>query len=220
MNQLLILIKKDLNLEWRTQQTLYESLLHLAVILFICYFCFNLYSVKVQLITWNILFWLILLFSASTVTHKTFEQEFSRQQLFYYTLVDPQLLIMSKIILNSLFLTGFFTVTLALYSLVMGTYIIKWGGFLGFLSLVSLSFSSILTFIAAIANQAKNPATLTIILGFPLLIPVVLTSLKISKYMLDDLDLSLVYAELGLLLALTAIAISLSLIFFAYIWRK
>ena len=49
--QLLILLKKDLRLEWQTQQILSESLLHLSVVIFICYFCFNLYAVKIQLIT-------------------------------------------------------------------------------------------------------------------------------------------------------------------------
>lgn len=218
--QLLVLLKKDLRLEWRTQQTLHESFLHLGVIIFICYFCFNLYTVKIQLITWNIILWLILLFSATTITNKTFKAEYGRRRLFYYALVNPQALILSKIILNSLFLTAFFSLTVGLYSLVMGTYVVQWTTFLGFVSLASLAFSSILTLVSAISNQTSNPATLTVILGFPLLIPTLLTSLKVSKYLLDDLDFRFIYPELILLLALSVIAISLSLFFFPYIWQK
>ena len=168
----------------------------------------------------NIILWLILLFSAGTVTNQTFKAEYSRKRLFYYGLVNPQVLILSKIILNSLLLTVFFSLTLGLYSVVMGTYVVEWSVFLGFLALAALSFASILTLVSAIANQTKNPATLTVILGFPLLIPVLLTSLKVSKYLLDNLELRFIYPELITLSSLSLIAISLSVFFFPYIWQK
>ena len=126
-NRLFISLKKDLHSEWRSQEILRESLLYLGVIIFVCHFCFGLYAVRVQLITWNIILWLILVFSAGVVTHKTFKSEYGRRRLFYYALVDPRMLILSKIILNGLFLTGFFMLATGLYSLVMGTYIVEWG---------------------------------------------------------------------------------------------
>ncbi len=218
--QLLALVEKDIRIEWRTQRIINEILLYLGIVIFICYFSFNLYSQNIQVITWNIFFWLILVFSSTTIVDKTFREEYERKHLFYYSLLNPSVLILSKIVLNTLFLLLVFLMALCLYSLIMGNYVGSWGLFSIILFLSSLAFSSILTLVASIAAQTTNPATLTVILGFPLLLPVLLMGLKMSSHVIDNLPFHLLYDELGILIALIAIALTISIVFFPYIWRK
>ena len=220
LQQFTSLLKKDLKTEWRTQRIVNEALLYLVIVIFICYFSFSLYGKNISIITWNIIFWLISIFSATIIVDKTFGETYSKRYLFYYTLVPPSLLIFSKIILNSLFLILVFFVNLCIYTLIMGNYVRNWGLFVLILVSSGFTFASILTLISGISAQTKSPTTITVILGFPLLLPTLLTSLKMTKHVIDNLPSRLLYDEFAILVALIVITSTISIVFFPYLWRK
>jgi heme exporter protein B len=83
----------------------------------------------------------------------------------------------------------------------------------------STSFSTVFTMISAIASKAGNNGTLMAILSFPVIIPVILLLIKVSKSAMDGVDRSLGYGNVGILLAINAIVITLSLLLFPYLWR-
>jgi heme exporter protein B len=83
----------------------------------------------------------------------------------------------------------------------------------------SISFSTVFTMISAIASKAGNNGTLMAILSFPVIIPVILLLIRISKYAMDGLERSASYGNIGVLCAINVIVIAASLILFPYLWR-
>ena len=83
----------------------------------------------------------------------------------------------------------------------------------------SISFSTVFTMISAIASKAGNNSTLMAILSFPVIIPVILLLIRISKYAMDGLERSASYGNIGALCALNVIVIAASLILFPFLWR-
>jgi len=83
----------------------------------------------------------------------------------------------------------------------------------------SISFSTVFTMISAIASKAGNNGTLMAILSFPVIIPVILLLIKISKNAMDGLERSLNYGNIGVLCAINVIVIATSLLLFPFLWR-
>jgi len=73
--------------------------------------------------------------------------------------------------------------------------------------------------ISAIASKAGNNGTLMAILSFPVIIPVILLLIRISKSAMDGLARYLNYGNIGVLCAINVIVIATSLILFPYLWR-
>ncbi|MES2796273.1 MAG: heme exporter protein CcmB [Bacteroidota bacterium] len=214
------LIYKDLQLEWRQKYALNGMLLYVISSIYICYMSFRLKSNEINNITWNTLFWIIILFTAITSISKSFIQEREGRLLYYYTLVSAESVIISKIIYNSLILLVLSTLGFVFYLIIMGNPVQDiWMYYLSIAS-GSIGFASTLTLVASIASKSENSAMLMAILSFPIVIPLLLLILKITKNAMDGLDRSTSYDELLILTAIDAIVIVLSVILFPYLWRS
>lgn len=106
------------------------------------------------------------------------------------------------------------------YLLVMGNPVGNLTVYLLSVILGSLGFASSLTLISAIASKADNSGSLMAILSFPMIIPMLLMVTKLAKNALDNLDTSVNYDEILVLLSIDAIVIGLSVILFPYLWRS
>jgi len=103
---------------------------------------------------------------------------------------------------------------------VMGNPVGDVGLYLVALILGAIGFASTLTMIAGIASKAENSATLMAVLSFPVIIPMLLMLIKISKNALDGLDRGESLDEVMILLAIDAIVLVLSVILFPFLWRS
>jgi heme exporter protein B len=74
--------------------------------------------------------------------------------------------------------------------------------------------------VAGIASKAENSATLMAILSFPIIIPMLIMLLKISKNAMDGLDRANSLDEILTLLAIDTIVLVLSVILFPFLWRS
>jgi heme exporter protein B len=74
--------------------------------------------------------------------------------------------------------------------------------------------------VAGIASKSENSAMLMAILSFPIVIPLILLILKITKSAMDGLDRSTSFDEIMLLGAIDAMVIVLSVILYPYLWRS
>ena len=83
----------------------------------------------------------------------------------------------------------------------------------------AISFSSVFTMISAIASKATNNGTLMAILSFPVIIPLLMLIIKLSKNAMDGLDRSVSLDEIGILCAINLIVVVSSLLLFPYLWR-
>ncbi|TAF94612.1 MAG: ABC transporter permease [Runella slithyformis] len=220
MNELKTLIGKEITLEWRQRYALNGMILYIVSTVFVCYLSFRLKSSQLNPITWNTLFWIILLFTAVSAIAKSFTQERAGRALYYYTLASPQGIILSKILYNSGLLLLLSMLGFGFYAFVMGNPVGDLPMYLLSIVLGSLGFATTLTLVAGIASKADNNGALMSILSFPLILPMLLMVMKLAKNALDDLDRSASLDEILVLLALDMMVVALSYILFPYLWRS
>jgi heme exporter protein B len=215
--QVVQLIRKEMLLEWRSKYALNGVLLYVVSTVFVCYLSFV--SIPNKL-TWNALFWIIMLFASINAVAKSFLQESKGRHLYIYVLVSPIALILAKTIYNSMLMIGLTLIALCFYALVFPfkpetdvlMYIVA-------TVLGSLSFAMVFTMVSAIASKAGNGGMLMAILSFPIIIPVLIVLIKLSKNAIDGLDRSVSLDDIGLLVLINALVMGVSLILFPYLWR-
>jgi heme exporter protein B len=210
------LIQKEVKQELRQKFALGGIVLYVVSTVFVCYLSFRSIIDKP---TWNALFWIILLFGAINAVAKSFLQESKGRQLYYYTLVSPQAVILSKIIYNSLLLLLLSLICFLVYSLFIKSLVDDIPFFILSLLVGSIGFASVLSMVSAIASKTNNNFSLMAILSFPMLIPLLLSLIKVSKNAVDGLDRSLSYPYFGVLLLINVMVIMLSYLLFPYLWR-
>ncbi len=209
------LVAKEVKLEMRNKYALGGILLYVVSTVFVSYLSFK------QIInpaTWNALFWIILLFASINGVAKSFINETRGRLLYLYTLVSPEAVILSKIIYNSLLLSVLSGLCLFVYILFIGNLIQDFPLFLITLLLGSFGFSSLLTMVSAIASKTSNNFTLMAILSFPIMLPLLIVLIKLSKNAIDGLE-NWDTNSLLILLFLNVIIIMLSYLLFRYLWR-
>jgi heme exporter protein B len=220
LREIKALIDKEIRLELRQKYALNGMILYVVSTVYVCYLSFRLKSNQIDKITWNTLFWIILLFTATNAIAKSFTQERFGRLLYYYTLANPVAIIISKILYNTLLMLVLALVGFGVYAVVMGNPVGDIGMYLVSIILGAIGFASSLTMVAGIASKAENNATLMAILSFPIIIPMLIMLLKISKNALDGLDRGNSIDEVFTLLAIDAIVLVLSVILFPYLWRS
>ena len=215
LHQTWALFRKDVLLEWRQRYAVGGVLLYVFSTVFVVYMAF----INVQPQVWNVLFWIIMLFVSVNAIAKSFVQETGRRQLYYYTLADPLAVILSKMLYNTLLLLLLSVLTYGAFALVAGNPVRDAGEFAAAIFFGGLGFSVTFTFVSAIAAKADNAATLMAILGFPVVIPVLLTLVKLSANalrLIQDTDIS---SDLYILMAIDLLLIGLSIMLFPTLWR-
>lgn len=215
LSQVKYLIKKELLLEWRSKYALNGVLLYVVSTVFVCFLSF----VSIDKITWNALFWIIMLFASINAVAKSFLQESRGRQLYIYTIASPLALIIAKTLYNVMLMTLLTCIALLFYSLVFGVVPLDLPMYFVAALMGSLSFSTIFTMVSAIASKAGNGGMLMAVLSFPLVIPVLIVLIKLSKNAIDGLDRSVSMDEIATLAIVNVMAGAVSLLLFPYLWR-
>lgn len=223
VNETWYLLKKEILLEWRSKYAFNGVLLYVVSTVFVCYISFNLTagfsgSTGYQVV-WNVLFWIIMLFASVNAIAKSFMQESKNRLLYYYSIASPQAIILSKTIYNIMLMSLLSILALVVYMVFFTNTLGDPVYYFFTVLLGSLSFSTVFTMISAIASKAGNNGTLMAILSFPVIIPVILVLIKLSKNAMDGVDRSFNLGNVGVLLAINAIVITTSLLLFPYLWR-
>ncbi len=213
--QVFSFLQKEIVLEWRSKYAFNGILLYVISTVFVCYLSFK----QIDPIIWNVLFWIIILFASVNAVAKSFVQESKGRFIYYYTIGDPKAIIVSKIIYNLLLLTLITIIALVFYSIVFSNPLGDPLLYLVAVLLGSISFSTVFTMISAIASKANNNGTLMAILSFPIIIPLLMLLIKLSKNAMDGLDRSVSYDEIFVLVLINLIVLSISLLLFPYLWR-
>ena len=215
--QVKFLIQKEIILEWRSKYAFNGILLYVVSTVFVCYLSFREISNPP---TWNALFWIIMLFASVNAITKSFIQESRARQLYYYSITSPQAIIISKIIYNMMLMLLLAVIALGFYTLVFSNPIGDPLFYLFSVLLGSISFASVFTMISGIASKSGNGSALMAILSFPVVIPLLIVLIKLSKNALDGLDRSVSWDEIGVLAAINVIVVTASLLLFPYLWKE
>jgi len=148
-----------------------------------------------------------------------FLQENSNRQMYYYTLANPLAIVFSKMIYNTILLLVIGLLCFGLFSLFVGNPVKDIGLFLLTLFLSSIGLSIAFTFISAISIKANNSATLMVILSFPVIVPILMTLIKLSANSLRLIQDTAYESDLIILIAIDAILFAIVLILFPFLWR-
>lgn len=233
-SQTLALLRKDFLLEWRQKYALGGIVLYVCSTVFVTYYTFGqrigeappMMKAAAQNISsqnasaWIAIFWIIVLFASVNAVAKSFVQENSNRQLYYYTLASPTAVILSKMIYNIVLLALLTLLAYGAFSFIMGNPVKASGLFFTLMFLGSVGLSIAFTFISAIAAKAANSATLMAILGFPVIVPILLTLVRLSRTALEiTVDLHY-YNDIFILLAIDVVLASIALILFPFLWRE
>lgn len=209
------LLRKDFLLEWREKNAISAIVLYVLSTTFVIYQIF----ISVEPFAWIALYWIIVLFASVNAAAKSFIQEKGNTQLYYYQLVGPQAIILSKMAFSTAFILVLTIIATAFFSLLLGFPINSMLLWFGISALGGTGLAVTFTMISAIAAKASNSGVLMTILGVPLVIPQLLLLVKVSKTAIQASTFSVLQADLLGLGASLAIVISISLVFFPYLWR-
>lgn len=215
-----VLLGKDLVLEWRNRYAFNSILLYVVSTIFTCYLSFNVKLGQVSPIVWNAVFWIVLLFAAINGTAKGFTQERAGRTFLYWQIVKSESIILAKILFNILLLLLVSALAIVFYSIIMGNPVKDLPLFLLNLLMGAVGFASSLTLISAISAKSSNSSAMMPVLGFPVILPMILMLVRISKNALDGLAWSRSQDDLLTLFGLNLIVCALSYILFPYLWRN
>lgn len=216
MKHFISLLKKEALLEWRRGYALGGILLYLFSTVFVIYATFR----TVEVLTWTALFWIIAIFVSVNAIGKSFMQEAEGRYLYYYSLTDANTVLAAKFVYNFVLLLVLNLLVWLIFSLAVGNPVHRMGQFFLVLTLGSFSLSSILTFISAIASKAGKSGTLMAVLSFPLLIPVLLTGLRITQNSAAILGMSVeVGGDFLIMFAINLLAVGMGFLLFPQIWK-
>lgn len=217
MNRRVIaLLKKDFLLEFRQQHTFYGILLYIASTIFVLYLSLD----KPEATTWNGLFWVIQLFICVNAVAKSFLQEGRGRMLYFYSIASPVEFIISKILYNIVLMILMSVVSLALFFVFLNNPVQNSLQFTGIVVLGGASISLVFTLMSAIAAKAQQNAALMAILGFPVILPILLLLMKLSKVAFAEVFRDGAVMQLMLLIAgLDALVIVMAIVLFPYLWK-
>lgn len=217
LSEIKYLIKKEILQEWKQKYAFQGLLLYVVSTVFVCYLSFR------QIIdppTWNALFWIILLFAGVNAVAKSFMQENRGRLLYLYTLANSRSIILAKTIYSLLLMIILSIISLFFYTLFVGSPVQDYPMYFLAMILGSAGFATILSMVSAIASKAGNNSTLMAVLSFPILIPLLMTTIRFSKNAMDGLAWSVSTNLIIILVALNVLVIALSYLLFPYLWRE
>ena len=217
---ILALLKKEITLELRRKSVVSGLGLYLVSIVFIIYLTFSLGLNQITPLVWSALFWITILFTSINTIAKSFIGEKRGKDIYLFSIAHPEALILSKIIYNFLLSSLLALTGVVLFVVLIKNPIADFSLFVVTLLLTAFGFSASLTMLSGIAAKANNSNILMAVLSFPIVISLLLLSIRITKNCIDGLERSASYDELTSLFAINCLVAAVSFLLFPYIWRS
>lgn len=218
LKRITALLKKDILLELRQQHTFYGILLYIASTIFVLYLSM---PDSPDANVWNSLFWVIQLFVCVNTVAKSFLQESKGRMLYFYSIASPVEFIIAKLIFNVILMALMSMVSLLLFFTFLDNPVSDSLQFMGIVLLGGTSISLVFTLMSAIAAKAQQNAALIAILGFPVILPILLLLMRLSKAAFAEIFKEGAVLQLaGLIGLMDLLVIVLALILFPFLWKE
>ncbi len=204
-------------LELRQQHTFYGILLYIASTIFVLHLTM---PESPDANVWNSLFWVIQLFVCVNTVAKSFLQESRGRMLYFYSIASPVEFIIAKLLFNVLLMTLMSLVSLLLFFTFLDNPVSNSLWFTGIVLLGGTSISLVFTLMSAIAAKAQQNAALIAILGFPVILPILLLLMRLSKAAFAEIFKEGAILQLaGLIGLMDLLVIVLAVILFPFLWK-
>lgn len=215
--QALTVFKKDFDLEWKTRFAVNTVLAFVFTSLLLIIF-----AVRAQNLTPTSksgLLWVVIVFAALSSLSRSFVSETERRTFDYlrlYAQASPVLI--GKLTYNFLFTLLISVVSFGAFVVLMDVSIASFT-IIGFtLILGSLGLSSVSTLLAGIIAHADRKGAVFSVISMPLMIPVILMIVRLSKAGFVDGYLAGTVGDFVGLGAFCGVMITISILLFDFIW--
>jgi len=214
LKAVIAIVRKDLASEFRSRELLSAMLVFSLLVILIFNFALEL-DIKVrQTVTAGVL-WTTFAFAGTLGLNRSMSIEKDRGCMDGLLLapVDRSAIYFGKAISNLIFMLITEAIVLPIYSILYNTNLFQ-PGLLLVILLGSIGYIAVGTLLAAMSVQTRTRDVMLPILLFPIVIPVLLASVKASSGFLSGADFSEILAPLNLLIVYDLIFIAVPLMFF------
>lgn len=209
-------IRYIIELEYKRPAALAGTILFCISVVFLIYKGFVSSNIEVL----SVLYWIILLFVGINATVRSFVAETGRKSIFYYSMWNPYQVLISKVLYNFILMLFYALVILFLFYIFFEFRVIHVPTFIYNLLLSCFGIAVCFSFVASVASQGSQTSILMSILAIPAVIPIFLSSLKITANamgFLSDSDLSSDFIILG---GIDLLLFGITLLLFPSLWKS
>lgn len=213
------LFKKDWQSELRTRYAINALAMFILVTISVILFSIGQENISGHL-TGGLL-WVVIFFSAMSGLSRAFVSEEDRGTTLTLQLIAaPSTIFNGKLIFNVVLVYLMNIAIIILYTLLFESFVIQ-NFSVFFLAALFGSFGIAVssTIIAAIISKASAKGTLYPVLAFPILLPLILILLELTKSSIDGKSLDSVFVELAVLVCYDVIMLTASYMLFDFIWK-
>lgn len=213
------LFKKDFSSELRTRYAV--NSLAMFIIVAISVILFSVGNEKISESLTGGLFWVVIFFTAMSGLSRAFVSEEERgTSLTLQLIASPSTVFTGKLLFNLILVFCMNTVIAVLYSALFEEFVMQ--NFVLFLTSfilgnIGLAVSS--TIIAAIISKAGAKGTLYPVLSFPILLPLILTSVKLTLFAIDGTSFEESKFELAIVVSYDVVMLTAAYMLFDFIWK-
>jgi heme exporter protein B len=217
--QALAICKKDFKSEIRTRYSINGLVMFIIVTISIIKFSLGEEKLSNELHAG--LLWIIIFFSNSSGLSRVFVAEEDRGTSFVLKLTaSPKSVFLGKLIFNT---TLTFVINLFVVLLFLATMDVKIGNPASFALVIvfgNIGLSSVMTIIAALISKSNSKGSLYPVLSFPLLLPLLLTTINATWLSFEGSELSALFGEFQIIISYSIVIITASFLLFDIVWNE
>jgi heme exporter protein B len=211
---------KDWQSELRTRYAI--NALGMFIIVTISVIMFSIGGEKITNYLTGGLLWIVIFFSAMSGLSRSFVSEEERgTTMTLHLIASPTTIFSGKLIFNLVLVFLMNAVITFLFSILFVSFEIK--NYLLFVIAFFLGNTGIAvssTIIAAIISKANSKGTLYPVLAFPILLPLILTLLELTRSAMDGNPVADSAVEISVLVCYDVIMLTASYLLFDFIWKE
>lgn len=219
LKQAIAICKKDFSSEIRTRYAANALIMFIIVVISIIKFSLGEENISNEVNAG--LLWIIIFFSTSNGLSRVFVAEEERGTSLVLKLsAGSKSVLLGKLLFNTIltFIINFFIILL--YVLITNLNIKALASFSVVIILGNFGLSAVMTVIAALISKAGSKGTLFPVLSFPLLLPLLLSSISATLLTIEGVSFAGIAGELQMTASYTIVLITASFLVFDLIWNE
>jgi heme exporter protein B len=213
------LFKKDFHSELRTRYAINSLAMFIIVAISVILFAVGQEKISEGLA--GGLFWVVIFFTAMSGLARAFVSEEERgTSLTLQLIAAPSTVFSGKLVFNIILVFCMNTVIALLYAALFESFVIQnFSLFIIAFVIGNIGLAVSSTIIAAIIAKAGAKGTLYPVLSFPILLPLILTSVQLTLFALDGTSIEDAKFELAIVVSYDVIMLTVSYMLFDFIWK-